>query len=151
MKKFQFSLEKVLEVKEIEEKIIQRDLMIIHKEILDKENIILELKEKISQERINLSLLNQKGAVSSEIMLYYRFIESLGKKLEYYKNEVNILLLKEDKLKSDLINKSQEKKSLERLKEIKMEEYKKNYSKSQQTIIDEISIQNFRAKQGIQK
>ncbi len=151
MKKFQFSLEKVLEVKEIEEKIIQRDLMILHKEILDKENIILELKEKISQERINLSLLNQKGTVSSEIMLYYRFIESLGKKLEYYKNEVNILLIKEDKLKTDLINKSQEKKSLERLKEIKMEEYKKNYNKSQQTIIDEISIQNFRAKQGLHK
>jgi flagellar FliJ protein len=147
MKKFQFSLEKVLEVKEIEEKIIQKDLMTVQREILDNENLILEIQEKISQERINLSIINHKGAGSAEIMIHYKYLDSLQKRIDLIKNELKSLYQKENLLKLELTHKSQEKKSLERLKEIKFEEYKKDFNKSQQIILDEISIQNFRIRQ----
>lgn len=151
MKKFQFSLEKVLEVKEIEEKILQRDIMLLQKEILDKENFILDIREKISQERINLSIINHKGAVSAEIMMHYKYLDSLQKRTEMLKNDLILLRQKEAELRSELTAKSQEKKSLERLKEIKYDEYKKNFNKTQQVILDEISIQNFRLKQEMHK
>ncbi len=147
MKKFQFSLEKVLEVKEIEEKILQRDLLLIQKEIIDQENKILDNQEKISQERINLSVLNQKGTDSAEIMMHYKYLDSLHKKMEILMTDLKALTVKEEKIKSMLVIKSQEKKSLDRLKEIKYDEFRKNYKKQQQILLDEVSIQNFRMKQ----
>lgn len=146
MKKFQFSLEKVLEVKEIEERIIQKDLMLVQRDILEKENNIQQVREKISDERIKLSLLNQKSSSSAEIMIHYKYLESLSKKIELLNNDLNLLRHKESILKNDLIEKSREKKSLEKLKEIKYEEYRKNYNKHQQIVLDEISIQNYRLK-----
>ncbi len=146
MKKFQFSLEKVLEVKEIEERIIQKDILMVQREILEKENNILQVREKISEERIKLSILNQKGSSSAEIMIHYKYLESLSKKIEIYNNDLNLLRHRESVLKTSLIEKSREKKSLEKLKEIKFEEYRKSYNKHQQIVLDEISIQNFRVK-----
>ncbi|HPM01446.1 MAG: flagellar FliJ family protein [Candidatus Cloacimonetes bacterium] len=151
MKKFQFSLEKVLEVKEIEEKILQKDLLLIQKDIIDQENKILDIQEKISQERINLSLLNQRSTDSAEMMMHYKYLDSLHKRLELFMTELKTFIVKEEKIKSMLVVKSQEKKSLERLKEIKYDEFQKNYKKQQQIVLDEVSIQNFRMKQDSHK
>ncbi|HPK40874.1 MAG TPA: flagellar export protein FliJ [Candidatus Cloacimonadota bacterium] len=151
MKKFQFSLDKVLEVKEIEEKILQKDLLLIQHEILKKENNILDLEEKISQECITLSVLSQEITQSSKIMLHYQYIESLQKKIDFLIHEITELRSREEKVKNMLIIKSKEKKSLEHLKEIKYDEFKKEYKKHEQTILDEVSIQNHRFKQDSNK
>ncbi len=151
MKKFKFSLEKVLEIKEIEEKLIQKNLLLVQNQITETEKKITSINEKISDERKNVTSLSLKVSNSVEIMLHYRFIECLDKEKDSFKEELCSLRLNEMKIKDQLLNKSKEKKALERLKEIKYEEFKKEYNKEQQIFIDEISIQNHRLKEGMYK
>lgn len=151
MKKFKFSLEKVLEIKEIEEKLIQKNLLILQNQISETEKKITSIEEKISDERKNVSNLSMKTSNSVEIMLHYRFIESLCNEKNNNNDELKSMRLSEYKLKAQLLDKSKEKKALERLKEIKYEEFKKDYNKEQQIFIDEVSIQNHRIKQGMFK
>ncbi|MCK9329602.1 MAG: flagellar FliJ family protein [Candidatus Cloacimonetes bacterium] len=151
MKKFKFSLEKVLEIKEIEEKIIQKNLLLIQNQIYETEKKITVTTEKISAERKNVSELSLKISNSIEIMLHYKFIESLIKEKDAFNEALCSLKLKEINIKKQLLDKSKETKALERLKEIKFEEFKKAYNKEQQIFIDEISIQNHRLKEGMFK
>jgi len=147
MKKFSFSLEKVLEVKEIEEKVIQKNLLLLQHEIFEIEKKIAIIAEKISLERAKVCTLNMELVNSVKIMLHYKYIESLSNETEVYKKTLTTLRINEQKIKLQLIEKSKEKKALERLKEIKYEEFRKDYNKEQQLFLDDISIQNYRFKQ----
>jgi len=149
MKKFKFSLEKVLEVKEIEEKVIQKNLLLVQNQIYEIERKIVEIAEKISIERKNVSEVSSTVTKSTDIMLHYRYIESLSRETEICKDSLVGLRLKENEYRLQLIEKSREKKALEKLKEIKYEEFRKEYNKEQQLFIDDISIQNHRFKQGL--
>ena len=149
MKKFSFSLEKVLEVKEIEEKVIQKNLLLLQHEIFEIEKKIAIIAEKISSERAKVCTLNMELVNSVKIMLHYKYIESLSNETEVYKKTLATLRINEQKIKLQLIEKSKERKALERLKEIKYEEFRKDYNKEQQLFLDDISIQNHRFKQGM--
>ena len=108
------------------------------------------MEENISRKCKNL-YFEPKVTQSSEIMLHYKYLESLQKKIELLKEEIKELKEKEKKVKAMLLTKSQEKKSLERLKEIKYDEFKKEYKKHERIVLDEVSIQNYRFKQENQK
>ena len=151
MKKFSFSLEKVLEVKEIEEKVIQKNLLLLQHEIFEIEKKITLIAEKISEVKAKVCSLSMKQINTVEIMLHYKYIESLTNETEIHKNTINNLRISEQKIKIQLIEKSKERKALERLKEIKYEEFRKEYNKEQQLFLDDISIQNHRLKQGMYK
>jgi flagellar FliJ protein len=146
MKKFKFSLEKVLEIKEIEEKIIQKNLYLVQHQIYETEQKILTLEENISDERVKVSSLQSGPSSSMDIMLHYNYIDSMTAQIDIHNLELNDLRFKEMTIKKELIEKSKEKKALERLREIKYEEFRKEYNKAQQLFIDEISIQNHRLK-----
>jgi flagellar FliJ protein len=134
----------VLEIKEIEEKVIYKDLLKIQHQILETEKNISDLQEKISQEGKKANSLNQEVKTSTDIMLHYNYIQSLDIEVEHLKEHLDTLKLNESILKTKLVEKSREKKALERLKEIKYEEYKKEYNKEQQAYLDDVSIQNHR-------
>ena len=148
MKKFKFSLEKVLEVKEIEEKNIQRRLQKVQSLIFETERKIFEVSEKISSEGKKINSKINSIMKSSEIMIHFKYIESLTDQLNNHKAQLRDLRLDEEQIQAELVEKSREKKAIEKLKEIKYEEYRKEHNKEQQIILDEISIQNHRLKVG---
>ena len=148
MKKFRFSLEKVLEIKEVEEKVIQKKLLLIQNEIIETEKKIISNREKISVERKKISLLSENIINSMEIMIHYKYIDGLTSEIESLQENLKRLKLQEFQIKKELIEKSKEKKALEKLKEIKFEEFKKDYNRAQQMFIDDISIQSHRFKVG---
>ena len=148
MKKFKFSLEKVLEIKEIEEKVIQKNLYLVQNQIYETEESIKKLTENISIEREKVFQMSRATASSSEIMLHTKYIDGLQINLESLTQVLVQLREKESLIKAQLLEKTKEKKALDRLKEIKFEEYQKQYKKEQQLFIDDISIQNHRFKTG---
>ena len=148
MKKFKFSLEKVMEIKEIEEKVIQKNLMIVQAQIYENEKKISAMMEKISDEKEKVSTITKNLTHSVEIMLHYRYIESLNNDLTNLKEALKMLRLSELQLKGQLLEKTREKKALEKLKEIKYEEFRKEYNREQQSFLDEISIQTHRLRTG---
>jgi len=146
MKKFQFALEKVLEVKEIEEKVIQRDLLLLQNNIYETQKKIASIREKITDERKKVNNISEGVTKSTQIMTHYKYIDSLNRDIEIATDSLKVLYVKESELKERLLEKTREKKAIERLKEIKYEEFRKEYNKSQQDFIDDISIQNHRLK-----
>jgi flagellar FliJ protein len=120
--------------------------MLIQNEIFECEKKISTLAEKISEARHKVCSLSIKLVNSVEIMLHYKYIESMNLETEQLKETIKSLRINEQKVKSQLLEKSKERKSLERLKDIKFEEYRKDYNKEQQLFLDEISIQHHRYK-----
>jgi len=146
MKKFIFALEKVLEVKEIEEKIIQRNLLNLQNQIFETQKKISSIRESIGKEKNKLKYMGSTVTKSNQIMIHYKYIDSLNKEIDICNDLLKTLFVKESALKAQLLEKTREKKAIERLKEIKYEEYKKEYNKSQQNFLDDISIQSHRLK-----
>jgi len=146
MKKFNFSLEKVLQIKEMEEKIIQKKLFMVQNSIYLAEQEIIAFHENIDQERENITQLINTRSSSSDVMLHYNYLEGMEFQIEILVSEIEKLKMTEIEIKNELIEKSKEKKALEKLKEIQYEDYRRGYKKEQLTIIDEISIQSFRNK-----
>ncbi len=139
MKKFQFSLEKVKEVKEIEEKVIMREFSVAQKDLLvanqKKENLDDEVKVQW-EKRNNLNI----GAVSRiEIMNIINYVNSLQNDINQINIEINSLEDKLDRIRKRLLSKAQERQTLEKIREIKFAEYKKNIKKQEQLFLDEIS------------
>lgn len=148
MKRFIFTLEKVLEVKKMEENSIQKQLMSIQASIYEVEKKIISLAEKISRERGKITVKKDAKVKSNEIMTHYNYIESLSVQKESLYIDLENLKSEELKVRAKLVEKSKERKALEIMKENKYEEYKKEYKKEQQILYDEISITNHRLRQG---
>jgi len=148
MKRFIFSLEKVLEVKKIEEKTIQKHLLYIQAKIYEVEKNILSIDEKISQERHNLSSLKSSKKNSNDIMVHYNYIESLSIDKENLYIDLDNLKMTESNVRKKLVEKSKERKTLEKMKENRYIEYRKDYYQEQQKKYDEISISNHRIRHG---
>ena len=148
MKKFIFSLEKVLDVKKIEEKTIQKQLLYIQAKIYEVEKSILLLIEKTSMEREKVSSLKDQKNSSHDIMVIYKYIESLAVEKEQLYLDLDNLKVTESTVRNKLVEKSKERKALEKLKDNKFDEYKRENKKDQQIIYDEIAITNHRLKHG---
>ena len=148
MKKFMFSLEKVLEVKRIEEKTIQKQLLFVQAKIYEVEQNILALTEKITLEREILSSSQNEKKNSNSIMLHYNYIESLSVEKENFYLDLDNLKHTETSIRVKLVEKSKERRALEKLRESKLQEYRKEYNKEQQILYNEISLNSHRLKQG---
>lgn len=139
MKKFQFSLEKVMNVKEIEEKILQRKLLSFEKSLIDAEENQKSIEIKINEE---WNRKNCKKQNSNDMMIKYNYINSLQLELEEIIIDIRKIEREVEIARKNLAEKVKEKKTLEKLKENQLEEHLKNYKKKEQQQFDEISMQS---------
>jgi len=145
MKKFSFSLEKALDVKIIEEKVLQKELSIFLNDLYKAEDVEKNIETEIECEFHKKELLTHRIVSSSEVMTIHNYIQSLEKEL--LQIQQSIIKIKEEieKIRMKLLEKSKEKKTLEKLREMKMDAYKKEIKKLEQEFIDEISGQSHHA------
>lgn len=141
MKKFKFSLEKVLDVKKSEEKILQKELVVLQRELYDKENESKKIRRKINKEFKRKEKLNRKVTNSSKIMMIHKYIQNLQMEFDRTQETISQLIIKVENARQRLLEKVKEKKSIEKLKELKYEKYKKQQKKTEQEFLDEISSQ----------
>lgn len=137
MKKFSFSLQKVLEIKEqilenskVELSNLNQDFKIIE---LDIKN----LREKFSD--INNDF-NEKSSVSISVgeMSYYKiYMSSILKQIENKEEEKAILFKKIEARRQEIINKKMEISSLEKLKDKESEKYNAAFMKNEEIFIEE--------------
>lgn len=141
MKKFKFSLEKVKELRETQEKLIKRELSVTQQELYFTETKRDKVKEEINHQWKNRS--DNEATNSNAIMAAIYYIESLEEKLTFLNKEIYQLEEKISEIRGRLLAKVKEKKTLEKLKELKQLEYKKLMKKKDQETMDEISVQSF--------
>lgn len=137
MKKFKYSLETVLNIKEQSQKMEKEKLAaVLLKYELQKNRlneILIQINDTLKKNEMNAEM----GTSAANLKQYSLFLETLYKKY----NEQNMILKaleKEiEKARQRLCDVSKEKETLENLKEKKYEEYKYLASLEQNLIIDE--------------
>lgn len=137
MKKFNFSLQKILEVKKqlIENtKIELSTLNSRHQAVINK---IEELQNKQNELDLEFKEACSKVITVPEITYYRVCWENMHSKIKSKEIERDDLRLKIEKKKRELIEKNTEISSLEKLREKELEKYNKAMVKSEELMMDE--------------
>lgn len=138
MAKFKFRLEQLLNIKIQKEDLIKIKLATELKR-LDIENEKLNLLVEENQKQIsNYKTLLSCGTPISKIKEYNSYIFKLERKIEAQKLNINVIVKNVDKIRSELIKMSQERKMLEKLKINKLVAFEKEMLKEEQKMVDEI-------------
>ncbi len=124
MKKFQFKLHKLLDIREAKEKKIKNELA----ELVNIQNIErnkqIDLRQKMAERKKALRTTMEKKISSyNEVVLYERFTNMANKAINIAETKIQQMEPAVQKVKERLIEASKEKKIVEKLKERKFKEY----------------------------
>lgn len=137
MKKFNFSLQKVLEIKEQLLKNLKIELGNLNHECRNIEIDIKNLHDKFKNMDNEYVEKSYKCISTGEIQYYKMLMESILKQIEDKEEEREILLNKIAAKRQEIIDLNIEISSLEKLKEKEMEKYNKDSMKKEEIFIEE--------------
>jgi len=139
MKKFSFKLQKVIDVKESIEKQKMMELAEAEREVkIEKE----KLQKLLTKKQRYIELFTEKkenGPINaSDANQFLRYIDKLRKDIEKQKERIEIKIKEAERRRNDLIEIVKDKKILEKLRENKLVDYKKDVIKQEQNFLDEV-------------
>lgn len=149
MKKFQFSLNTVLNYKmQVLDNLINEQAMIL-KYLADAQKRLDQLQQKFKDYSVEFEEKKSKGIAINMIKMYEMYFYNLQTKIISEQNNIVKLEERKEKKRQEVVEARSETKSLEKLKERKFEQYEKELQKSEELFIEEF-VSNVRAtaKQG---
>ena len=139
MKKFKFSLEKVLSLREFEQNQAQIELG-------KAQSVVNDLNNKIKFIALEIVKSNESRANSTDLnflLSIENYVNGLNYKKEILLEELAKAQLVLEEKRAIVVEAIKKRKSLEKLKEKQFEEYKKQYNLEEEKILDEISTSKF--------
>ena len=144
MKKFKFSLEKVLQLKEQLLKNLKNELGALQYQLTLKEKEIEDLKEKYSDSELSYKIKMKSQVQAYEIQYYKDYLNQILNNIKI-KEEEKLLILKKIQAKQDeIIEATKEISSIEKLKEKRLADYNYQAQKQQDILIEEF-VSNFKS------
>lgn len=137
MKKFNFSLQKILEIKSQVLDNLKMELNNINQQITAEENEIINLNKKYKEINNKFNTKTSVAMTVGEITYYKIYMVNVLKKIESKKEEVVVLNKKAESKRHEILNMNMEISSLEKLKEKEYEEYKYISMKDEENFINE--------------
>ena len=138
MKAFRYKLERVLDIRKLEQEQIEMKLAAIVMEL----NNLLEEKEKTlneKEETFNMWQKAQEGRLNiADLIAYQNRIIKINLNIEGLDGKIQKTKEGIEKVREELIEASRKSKILEQLKEKKFAEYRFEMEKEEQGILDEI-------------
>ena len=137
MKKFNFSLEKVLEVKEQILENLKIELGNLNNNLINLNTAIENLKGQFKDLEKEF---NEKSSTSISVgeMLYYKMlINNVLKQIEISEEQKQMLLKKIEVKRQEVVNMKMEISSLEKLKEKELVKYTKSVTRNEELFIEE--------------
>ena len=137
MKRYNFRLQRVLDIKQIFQELRERELREANNKLRQEENNLAVLEKETSRQQINARGVEAGtpaffSLFSGYFSLLLRIKEFQRDRIANAQNEVNVRM-------KTLMNAFREKKVIENLKERKRQEYVRDSEKEEQNFIDEIS------------
>ena len=139
MKKFEFSLERVLQVRRIREKEKQREMAVVVKQFETEQQTLQKI---CAEEQKLVDIINdyQTNPHSASLTMLYYNLEGKRTKRQQQTRRVANVKQKLDAIRDALLKSSQEKKSLEKLREHKYEKYLQDVFKEEQKSLDDVAV-----------
>ncbi|MFC1733627.1 flagellar export protein FliJ [candidate division KSB1 bacterium] len=139
MKKFNFRLQRVLDVKNTVEEVRRRNFLAASNEHRKRIQGVEQLYATLMQYQNKLrNLVGEKKSVQI-LNLYYNYFAFLGKHIEYQKKLVQLARHEMEKKRKELVEAVKGRKILERLREKQLVNFRKDVGKIEQAHLDEIS------------
>lgn len=139
MKRFNFRLQRVLDIKLTVEKAKNRDFLAAYgewqKTVNRKEGLITTIKEYLEK----LHIRKIEGAEIHEIKFFLRYFQMLENQISFQYRMIDIANEEMEKRRAILIEAVKDRKILERLRDKKQVQYFLEYEKEEQLVSDEIS------------
>ena len=137
MKKFSFALDKVLSYKrQYEESVRSEHAAILHK-VTQQEEKIARLWEKDGETRREMDEVKKAGCIILQIRTYESYLDYLQKEIANEQRILDVLRVREDEKRQELIKAKTDTKSIDKLKEKKLEEYRYEVAKEQEQLVEE--------------
>ncbi len=143
MKKFKFSLQPLLEHREILEELARKDYMEVVDRLRKEEErlrVYVDLYRRFSE---NLDNIKKEGREVGELRFQYRYLNSIREFIESQHKIVADLKKAVEEKKTELTRASIDKKVMEKAKEKKKEQYKKELKLEEQKLTDEVAVGGF--------
>ena len=140
---FAHSFEPVLKHRKRVEENLQRELSALEKSLADEERKLLGYKSRIGEISAELKQAQKKGSPVSDISLYLGFMQQLSRDITAQEKKVFEAITHMELKRRDLIEATQRKKALEKLKEKQMSAQKQALQKKEQAFLDETGIHQF--------
>ena len=137
MKKFKFSLETVLNYKEQNENNLRAEHAAALQQVAKQEKIIEEIRQKQKQTADELNEKRSSGFNVLQIQTFEKYLNYLKGELKKELQVLDILKKKEEERRTALIAARTETKSISKLKEKRLTEYKKAEAKQEELDIEE--------------
>lgn len=137
MKKFKFSLETVLNYKEQNENNLRAEHAAALQQVAKQEKIIEEIRQKQKQTADELNEKRSGGFNVLQIQTFEKYLNYLKGELKKELQVLDILKKKEEERRAALIAARTETKSISKLKEKRLTEYKKAEAKQEELDIEE--------------
>ena len=144
MKKFKFSLQKLLDLRAAQEKAIKNELAeLVHIQNIER-NKQNEYRQKISARKEQLrGKLKRKTVSYDEILVHERFVDSANKAINIAELKIQEMEPEIQKVRERLMEASKERKVVEKLKERKYSEYLYNINREINKENDDINQKLF--------
>lgn len=140
MKGFQFNLNRVLDVRKLEEQLSRNRLLGEKHKAAQIEGELEELNHK--QHKMYNYLREKSNEITIDEMLQTRsFIHRQRRQIKQVNGKLSQQVAKVDKCNTEFIEKKKNKEILEKLKEKEYQEYRKELFRKEQQLIDEINQQ----------
>ena len=137
MKKFSFALDKVLSYKrQYEESVRSEHAAILHK-VTQQEEKIARLWEKDGETRREMDEVKKAGCIILQIRTYESYLDYLQKEIANEQRILDVLRVREEEKRQELIKAKTHTKSIDKLKEKKLEEYRYEVAKEQEQLVEE--------------
>lgn len=137
MKKFSFALDKVLSYKrQYEESVRSEHAAILHK-VMQQEEKIARLWEKDGETRREMDEVKKAGCMILQIRTYESYLDYLQKEIANAQRILDALRVREEEKRQELIKAKTDTKSIDKLKEKKLEEYRYEEAKEQEQLVEE--------------
>ncbi len=140
MAKFKYKYETIKNIKERLEKKAKKELALIDLEIANKKKEIDELLEKLKKEKKNK--LGKKRTIN-DLHFYEKYESYILEKVEHLQLYIKQKKIEREKKMQDLLKKTKETKTFEKLKEKHLEEFNKMLDEKEQKDLDEFAIKGF--------
>lgn len=137
MKKFKFSLEKILQLKQQMLKNLKNDLSTLQMQLREKEKEIEILKIKYIESNEIYNNKSSKSIMPYEIKFYKDYMNTILNNVKKEEEEKELILKKIEAKKQEIINLNIEISSIEKLREKKYIKYNYQVQKMEEILIEE--------------
>ena len=138
MKKFHFSLETVLDYKQQILASLQAEHGAILAQVREQERLIEELEAEYQQMDGEFAQRKLEGSAILDAMKYEQYLRAMERQIQLALEDLAQLQKKEEAKRAEVVTAKQDTSSIEKLREKKLDHYKKAMQKNEEAMIDEL-------------